>query len=148
MARSVLCRIVSSSGGARLRERMKQQKQGANSRFLWAPFARNQALGSHLLIFLGGIVSMWYPSPLIAGVNVGLAVVLIALELQLPPLKYLGFVYRNLYVRTFLHAGAIVPAFIQAPTFTGALCLVLATLTYLRAAINKENPYDDRKPSK
>jgi uncharacterized metal-binding protein len=135
------------SKGLESKIRKSAMSSKASSRFLWAPWARNQALGAHSLILLGGIISLFYPNRAFALANIILPIFLMLLELEFPPLKLLGFMYHNLFLRSIYHTIALVPAFMQAPTYTGGLCLICCVLTYLRAAVNKETPYKEVKKS-
>eukprot|EP00842_Homolaphlyctis_polyrhiza_P004735 jgi/Hompol1/5262/HPOL_001884-RA len=103
--------------------------------FTWQPWAGIQGFYAGIFILMGGIVSMWYTSKIIAGVNIATSAIVIALEYPLPGIDKLGFLSKNYYVRALLYLAFVAPGILQAPTHTGVFCLFCAAVTYLWAAI-------------
>ncbi|KAH6559894.1 hypothetical protein BASA50_011333 [Batrachochytrium salamandrivorans] len=103
--------------------------------FLWKPWASLQAYYAAIFVMMGAVVSIWYPSQLIAGGNLLTSLIIIALEHPFPYMDKLGFVSNNYYLRALLYAAFVAPGLLQAATHTGSLCLVCAVLTYAWAAI-------------
>ena len=104
----------------------------------WQPWARTQSLGCAGILFLGGLISLFYPKKYFAIANIFIAFIMMLLEYPAPFIKNLGPIANNYYLRALLYSAALVPAMIQAPTQTPGLCLCFAILTYFRAAINQE----------
>lgn len=99
----------------------------------------------------GGIVGLFYETkwPSIASIPEGLLVLL--LEMPVPGLKRLGFVYSNLYFRAALYVLLTVPLAFSAPTTTGGLALLTSAIVYTVGALNKEqfiHPKDYGKRTK
>ncbi|KAL4642096.1 cytochrome b-245 light chain [Arapaima gigas] len=124
----------------------------------WAMWANEQALASGLILLTGGIVGVagqfrdWQFAAY--GVAAGVFVCL----LEYPRgrrakgtsvertgqycltvcVKAFGPVTRNYYVRALLHAALCVPGAFMLPTVLGCVCLAIASLIYLLAAIRGE----------
>ncbi|KAM9825091.1 cytochrome b-245 light chain [Syngnathus typhle] len=125
----------------------------------WAMWANEQALASGLILLTGGIVGVaglfrgWQFAAyaIVAGVFIFL--------LEYPRsrrakgtgverkgqycftvcVKAFGPLTRNYYVRAFLHAALSVPAGFMLATVLGCVCLAIASLIYLSAAIHGEH---------
>ncbi|KAI9013165.1 hypothetical protein BC832DRAFT_548925 [Gaertneriomyces semiglobifer] len=109
-------------------------------RFNWYPWARFQGLGSGFFQLTGGIIALWYPNKMILAIaNIAAGLLLLFWDYPFAPFGSLGFLSSNLYLRALVHAGAIVPAILVAPTSTAAMCLVFSVIMLLRAAINGES---------
>ncbi|XP_034045099.1 cytochrome b-245 light chain [Thalassophryne amazonica] len=139
----------------------------------WAMWANEQALASGLILLTGGIVGVagqfrgWEFAAY--GVAAGFFVCL----LEYPRgkrskgtsvartgqycftvcVKAFGPLTRNYYVRAFLHAAICVPGGFMLATVLGCVCLGIASLIYLSAAIHGEHwepilpRQDPRKPA-
>ncbi|KAM8946828.1 cytochrome b-245 light chain [Pelodytes ibericus] len=125
----------------------------------WAMWANEQALASGLIYLAGGIVAVagqfkgWQPFGAF-GIAAGVFVTLLEYPrskrkkgstMERCGQKYLSSVVklfgpltRNYYVRAFLHAGLAVPGGFILATILGTVCLGLASLIYLLAAIRGE----------
>ncbi|KAH9248391.1 hypothetical protein BASA81_013931, partial [Batrachochytrium salamandrivorans] len=77
--------------------------------FLWKPWASLQAYYAAIFVMMGAVVSIWYPSQLIAGGNLLTSLIIIALEHPFPYMDKLGFVSNNYYLRALLYAAFVAP---------------------------------------
>ncbi|KAI8815770.1 uncharacterized protein EV422DRAFT_548332 [Fimicolochytrium jonesii] len=107
--------------------------------FDWYPWARYQGIGAAFFILTGGVISLFYPSKILAAVNIVIGLLIIAWDYPLHPFTLLGPLSTNMYIRFAGHLLAIAPTVFQAPTTTGGLCMLFAALCCLRAAINGED---------
>ncbi|KAJ3021898.1 hypothetical protein HKX48_007479 [Thoreauomyces humboldtii] len=112
-------------------------------KFDWFPWARYQGISSGFFILTGGVIAVFYKdlaeiNLIYAFINIAVGLLLMAWDYPLFPFNLLGPLSSNLWLRTLGHAAALVPTILVAPTITGGLCLIFATLTFLRAAINGE----------
>ncbi|KAI8920060.1 hypothetical protein PhCBS80983_g05462 [Powellomyces hirtus] len=117
-------------------------------KFDWYPWARYQGIGSGFFILTGGVIAMFYPNVGFAVINVIVGLLLMAWNWPIVPFTMLGPVSSNMWIRAVGHAAAIFPTILQAPTITGGLCLIFATLTFLRAAVNGEKWEPPKKKGK
>ncbi|KAJ3153204.1 hypothetical protein HDU89_000833 [Geranomyces variabilis] len=110
----------------------------ALGKFDWYPWARYQGISAGFFILTGGVIAIFYPDIKFAISNIAVGLLLMAWDWPIVPFNMLGPVSSNLWIRAVVHAAAVFPTILVAPTITGGLCLVFATLTFLRAAINGE----------
>uniref|UniRef100_A0A8C9YIF9 Cytochrome b-245 light chain n=1 Tax=Sander lucioperca TaxID=283035 RepID=A0A8C9YIF9_SANLU len=126
----------------------------------WAMWANEQALASGLILLTGGIVGVagqfrgW---PFAAYIISAAGVFVCLLEYPRSKrakgtsvertgqycftvcVKSFGPLTRNYYVRAFLHAAICVPGGFMLATVLGCVCLGIASLIYLAAAIRGEH---------
>ncbi|KAI9099250.1 hypothetical protein DFS34DRAFT_616901 [Phlyctochytrium arcticum] len=108
-------------------------------RFNWYPWARYLGMSAGFFVLTGGVIGLFYPpNPLFGAVNIATGLLLMAWDWPLFPFNKLGFLSSNLIVRAAIHALAIGPCILIAPTLTAALCLPFAVLMFIRAAVNGE----------
>ncbi|KAJ3149695.1 hypothetical protein HDU86_006872 [Geranomyces michiganensis] len=107
-------------------------------KFDWYPWARYQGIGSGFFILTGGVIAIFYPDIKFAFINIVIGALLMAWDWPVVPFTMLGPVSSNLWIRAVVHAAAVAPTFLVAPTITGGLCLGFAAITFMRAAINGE----------
>ncbi|XP_075879292.1 cytochrome b-245 light chain [Nelusetta ayraudi] len=125
----------------------------------WAMWANEQALASGLILLTGGIVGVagQFRGWQFAAYAVAAGVLVCLLEyprskrskgtsLERPGqhcftvvVKAFGPLTRNYYVRAFLHAAICVPGGFMLATVLGCVCLGLASIIYLVAAIRGEH---------
>lgn len=124
----------------------------------WAMWANEQALASGLILLAGGIVAVagqfkgWQfgAYSIAAGVFVSLleyprskrkkgsTIERCGQKYMTAVVKVFGPLTRNYYVRAFLHAGLAVPGGFILATVLGTVCLGIAAIIYLLAAISGE----------
>ncbi|XP_062033196.1 cytochrome b-245 light chain [Lepus europaeus] len=124
----------------------------------WAMWANEQALASGLILVTGGIVAtagrftQWYfgAYAIAAGVLVclleyprgsrakGSTLERCGQRYLTAVLKLLGPLTRNYYFRAALHLALSVPAGFLLATILGTVCLVIASIIYLLAAVRGE----------
>ncbi|XP_069492089.1 cytochrome b-245 light chain [Ambystoma mexicanum] len=124
----------------------------------WAMWANEQALASGLILFAGGIVAVagQFKNWEFAAYAIAAGAFICLLEYPrskrkkgttmercgqaciTPVVKVFGPLTRNYYVRAFLHAGLAVPGGFLLATVLGTVCLGIASLIYLLAAIRGE----------
>uniref|UniRef100_A0A8C5PNY5 Cytochrome b-245 light chain n=1 Tax=Leptobrachium leishanense TaxID=445787 RepID=A0A8C5PNY5_9ANUR len=124
----------------------------------WAMWANEQALASGLIYLAGGIVAVagqfknWEFGAY--GIAAGVFVSLLEYPRSkrkkgstmercgqsyfTPVVKAFGPLTRNYYVRSILHAGLAVPGGFLLATILGTVCLGIASIIYLLAAIRGE----------
>ncbi|KAI3377107.1 hypothetical protein L3Q82_000306 [Scortum barcoo] len=100
----------------------------------WAMWANEQALASGFILLTGGIVG-------VAGQFRGweFAAYAVGQYCFTVCVKAFGPLTRNYYVRAFLHAAVCVPGGFMLATVLGCVCLGIASLIYLVAAIRGEH---------
>ncbi|XP_029495234.1 cytochrome b-245 light chain [Oncorhynchus nerka] len=135
----------------------------------WAMWANEQALAAGLILLTGGIVGVagqfrdweFAAYAIAAGVfvclleyprgkrNKGTSVERTGQHCFTVCVKSFGPLTRNYYVRAFLHAAICVPGGFILATVLGCVCLGIASLIYLAAAIRGEQwePILPRKES-
>ncbi|CAJ1048788.1 cytochrome b-245 light chain [Xyrichtys novacula] len=135
----------------------------------WAMWANEQALASGLIYLTGGIVGVagqfrgWQFAAF--GVAAGVFVCLLEYPRSKRSkgtsvgrtgqycftvvVKAFGPLTRNYYVRAFIHAALCVPGGFMLATVLGCVCLGIASIIYLVAAIRGEHwePILPRKPA-
>ncbi|XP_030232078.1 cytochrome b-245 light chain [Gadus morhua] len=124
----------------------------------WAMWANEQALAAGLILLTGGIVGVggmfrgweFAAYSIAAGVfvclleyprgkkNKGTSVERTGQYCFTVCVKAFGPLTRNYYVRAFIHAAIAVPAGFMLATVLGCVCLGIASLIYLGAAISGE----------
>ncbi|XP_040185302.1 cytochrome b-245 light chain isoform X1 [Rana temporaria] len=124
----------------------------------WAMWANEQALASGLILLSGGIVAVagqfkgWQfgAYSIAAGVFISLleyprskrkkgsTIERCGQKHMTAVVKVFGPLTRNYYVRAFLHAGLAVPGGFILATVLGTVCLGIAAIIYLLAAIRGE----------
>lgn len=136
----------------------------------WAMWANEQALASGLILLTGGIVAVagqfknWQFAAyaIAAGAFIclleyprgkrkkGTTMERCGQECMTCVMKAFGPLTRNYYVRAILHAGLAVPGGFLLSTVLGTVCLGIASLIYLLAAICGEEwrPLDARRQEK
>lgn len=125
----------------------------------WAMWANEQALASGLILLTGGIVGVagQFRGWEFAAYAVAAGVFVCLLEYPRGKrskgtsversgqycftvcVKAFGPLTRNYYVRAFLHAGICVPGGFMLATVLGCVCLGIASIIYLVAAIRGEH---------
>nr|XP_057945620.1 cytochrome b-245 light chain [Doryrhamphus excisus] len=125
----------------------------------WAMWANEQALAAGLILLTGGIVGVagLFRGWQFAAYAVAAGVFVCLLEYPRSRrakgtgverkgqycftlcVKAFGPLTRNYYVRAFLHAALCVPAGFMLATVLGCVCLGIASLIYLSAAIHGEH---------
>ncbi|XP_029987126.1 cytochrome b-245 light chain [Sphaeramia orbicularis] len=125
----------------------------------WAMWANEQALASGLILLTGGIVGVagQFRGWQFAAYGVAAGVFVCLLEYPRGKrskgtsvartgqycftvcVKAFGPLTRNYYVRAFLHAAICVPGGFMLATVLGCVCLGIASLIYLAAAIRGEH---------
>ncbi|KAG7230515.1 hypothetical protein INR49_012228 [Caranx melampygus] len=135
-------------GGSEQLVRGGAEQVNAMGKIEWAMWANEQALASGLILLTGGIVG-------VAGqFRAGSLLLMLLSQKQKgqgykcgengPVLlhcvcKAFGPLTRNYYVRAFLHAAICVPGGFMLATVLGCVCLGIASLIYLAAAIHGEH---------
>nr|XP_026257663.1 cytochrome b-245 light chain [Urocitellus parryii] len=124
----------------------------------WAMWANEQALASGLILITGGIVAtagrftQWYfgAYSIVAGVFVclleyprgrrrkGATMERCGQKCMTTVVKLFGPLTRNYYVRAVLHLLLSVPAGFLLATILGTVCLAIASVIYLLAAVRGE----------
>ncbi|XP_029464494.1 cytochrome b-245 light chain [Rhinatrema bivittatum] len=127
-------------------------------RIEWAMWANEQALASGLILLAGGIVAVagQFKRWEFAAYGIAAGVFICLLEyprgrrkkgstlercgqkFMTPVVKVFGPLTRNYYVRAILHAALAVPGGFLLSTVLGTVCLGIASLIYLLAAIRGE----------
>ncbi|XP_029001227.1 cytochrome b-245 light chain [Betta splendens] len=125
----------------------------------WAMWANEQALASGLILLTGGIVGVagQFRGWQFAAYSVAAGVFVCLLEYPRSKrakgtsvartgqfcftvcVKAFGPLTRNYYVRAFLHAALCVPSGFMLATLLGCVCLGIASIIYLAAAIRGEH---------
>ncbi|XP_077420820.1 cytochrome b-245 light chain [Vanacampus margaritifer] len=125
----------------------------------WAMWANEQALAAGLILLTGGIVGVsgLFRGWQFAAYAVATGVFVCLLEYPRSRrakgtgverkgqycftvcVRAFGPLTRNYYVRAFLYAGLCVPAGFMLATVLGCVCLAIASLIYLSAAIHGEH---------
>ncbi|CAH2324147.1 cytochrome b-245 light chain [Pelobates cultripes] len=124
----------------------------------WAMWANEQALASGLIYMAGGIVAVagQFKNWQFGAYGIAAGVFISLLEYPrskrkkgstmercgqsaiTPVVKVFGPLTRNYYVRAILHAGLAVPGGFLLATILGTVCLGIASIIYLLAAIRGE----------
>ena len=104
--------------------------------FKWQPWASLQAFSSAFFIFIGAVISIWYPSKIFMIIAFFTSTLVLLMEY---PILTIPFLSTNYYARGAMLLVFAAAGMLQAPTHTGALCMLCAGLTYIRAAVNGEN---------
>ena len=117
-------------------------------KFKWEPWARIQGLSAGVFVFMGALISIFYPMRIFMAISFLTSTIVILLDY--PILKTVPLIGTNYWVRGTLYILFAAFGMLQAPTHTGSLCLFCSGLTYLYAAYNGENglPKEEKKGKK
>ena len=114
-------------------------------KFKWEPWARIQGFSAGVFVFMGALISIFYPIRLYMIISFSVSVVVMLLDY--PILNRIPGFGTNYWFRGILYIVFAASGMLQAPTHTGSLCLFCSGVTYLYAALNGENgvPKEEKK---
>jgi hypothetical protein len=104
-------------------------------KFDWQPWARLQLIGAAQFIFVGALITYFYPQKYyqLALINGGASLFMLVTEYIKVPLITTNYFFRGLLCMA--SAGA---ALLLAPCHPGGFCMIFACLTFWKAAANGE----------